>query len=93
MTKVTVNFSCEEPKRIHRIGNWYRNTEYNELYILASVKGKAVLICTDGHFWNEPQEYLQTEGMYILTENEFDFCCRDSAGSFIHVPVVDILGS
>ena len=72
MTKVTIKPNNQPTAQIvHRIGNWYRHEDGVTLVILANVKGKAVLITTDGHFWTEPVEYA-CEPLWCVSQTAFE---------------------
>ena len=73
MTEVTIKPKTNTVSSVkHKIGNWYRHEDGVTLVVLANVKGKAVLITTDGHFWAEPVEYEIHGGLWVLNQEQFD---------------------
>ena len=76
MTEVAIKPKTNTASSVkHKIGNWYRHEDGVTLVVLANVKGKAVLITTDGHFWAEPVEYEihgGLWGLWVLNQEQFD---------------------
>lgn len=82
-TEVQITTAIKEDT--HNIGDYYQLGD--ELYILASVQGNAVLIClNDGRFYAEPYEY---ESVGVLYNYEFAKC-RGNNDDFVKVQKVKI---
>ena len=90
MTEVTIKPKTNTVSGVkHKIGNWYRHEDGVTLVVLANVKGKAVLITTDGHFWAEPVEYEIHGGLWALNQEQFD-AVADGGENFTLVSKITI---
>ena len=90
MTEVTIKPKTNTVSSVeHKIGNWYRHEDGVTLVVLANVKGKAVLITTDGHFWAEPVEYEIHGGLWVLNQEQFD-AVADGGENFTLVSKITI---
>lgn len=83
--KTEVQITTATKEDTHNIGDYYKLGD--DLYILASVEGNAVLIClNDGCFYASPYNY---ESISYLTDYEFEKC-RGNNDAFVKVQKVKI---
>lgn len=83
--KTEVQITTATKEETHNIGDYYKLDD--DLYILASVEGNAVLIClNDGRFYASPYNY---ESVSFLTTQEFAKC-RGNNNAFVKVQKVKI---
>lgn len=83
-TEVQITTAIKEDT--HNIGDYYKLE--NELYIIANVQGKAVLIrLNDGRFNTTPVERAEFDN---LSSYKFSKCCGSMYGNFVKVQKVSI---
>ena len=85
MTEVIIEKSGNEKVVEHKIGNWYKHKKHG-IFILANVRGSAVLIRTNGDFFSHPVSC----SMPFIEQNAFDAICGSEARNFTLIDKITI---
>lgn len=84
--KTEVKITTATKEDTHNIGDYYQLDD--ELYILANVQGKAVLICLNNGCFNTTP--IARADFDSLNSYEFSKCCGSMYGNFVKVQKVSI---
>ena len=89
MTKVNiVNNTSKTQKPTHKVGNFYREEDSGEIYILVTTDGTDILLSclNDGVRWGKAMEVYS---IHDITQSEFD-ASSEHEGDFTHLDSVTI---